>query len=147
MSWGYKIIIAYLLFMIMIFYFLFVAFQQKNEMVEENYYEKEMEFQHHYNAERNLIHTGLKPDLEIRDHYIKIKLPASLSSTKTKGYYRFLRLSDKSKDINSSFQTDTTGIVYLESDLFIPGTYQFTIQWSHNDQSYLYKDPFTYMKP
>ncbi|MBK6858761.1 MAG: FixH family protein [Saprospiraceae bacterium] len=44
MSWGYKILMAYALFFVMIISFLYIASQQTNEMLETNYYEKKFNF-------------------------------------------------------------------------------------------------------
>ena len=54
MSWGYKILVAYLLFFIMIISFLYIASKQTNELLETNYYEKEIQFQKILNGVENL---------------------------------------------------------------------------------------------
>ena len=45
MSWGYKILIVYILFIGMILGMVYVASRQTNEMQDDNYYAKELVYQ------------------------------------------------------------------------------------------------------
>ena len=45
MNWGYKIMLAYVVFIAGILFLVFKSSSQKVELVTENYYEQELKFQ------------------------------------------------------------------------------------------------------
>ena len=54
MSWGYKILIVYILFIGMILGMVYVASRQTNEMQDDNYYAKELVYQSVIDGKNNL---------------------------------------------------------------------------------------------
>lgn len=147
MNWGYKIALAYGSFVIMILFFLFVASQQSNEMIEDHYYEKELQFQNVLIANENLSTLNVTPSIKIVNQQVQIELPLQVSSQVSNGVIEFLRLSDKSKDISSVFTPDDNGKFSLSTEEFHTGVYQMRIQWKDHGIPYRFHDEFNYQKP
>lgn len=147
MNWGYKIALAYGSFVIMMLYFIFVASKQSNELVEEHYYEKELQFQNVLNANANLTALNVKPTLTIKNTQLHITLPSQVSSVVSEGKIEFIRLSDKSKDISSDFKIDEAKSFNIPIEKFLPGIYKLHIQWKDLGIPYMFEDEFNFSKP
>jgi nitrogen fixation protein FixH len=147
MNWGYKIAFAYGSFVIMILYFLFVASSQTNDLVEDHYYEKEMQFQNVLNANQNLADLNIKPIIEIAAQQVNIKLPSQVGSNVENGKIEFMRMADKSGDLEFAFNTDENGNFSLPVEKFHKGVYQMKMQWQDHGKQYMHQDQFDYRKP
>ncbi len=77
MSWGYKILIVYILFIGMILGMVYVASRQTNEMQDDNYYAKELVYQSVIDGKNNLNALTEKLVVENTSDAVQIKLPAS----------------------------------------------------------------------
>ena len=147
MSWGYKIALAYGSFVIMILFFIFVATRQKNELMEDHYYEKELQFQKILNASENLTALRLSPVITLLAEQVQIQLPSQVSSQVSNGTIEFIRLSDKSEDLSFDFSPDASGNFSLAANKFHPGIYQIRIQWLDHGIPYMYREQFNFHRP
>ena len=77
MSWGYKIVCVYSVFVLMIGYFLYVAFQQNNELIEDHYYEKELQYQSVITGSQNLYALDQSLNILVPVSYTHLTLPTS----------------------------------------------------------------------
>ena len=60
MNWGYKLIVVIAVFLIAMLAMVGVAYKQSNEMVESNYYDKEINYQSLINAASNFLKMTIK---------------------------------------------------------------------------------------
>jgi uncharacterized membrane protein len=74
MSWGYKILIVYILFIGMILGMVYVASRQTNEMQDDNYYAKELVYQSVIDGKNNLNALTEKLVVENTSDAVQIKL-------------------------------------------------------------------------
>src|SRR4051812_34279951 len=106
MSWGYKIMILTLGFVGFISFMVYSAMQQDFDLVAEDYYNKEIQFQNQIDKQTNEI--GLKDSLicmVLADDVI-IKFPDEHLGKKIKGEIQFFRPSDASKDVKSVISSE-----------------------------------------
>jgi hypothetical protein len=73
MSWGYKILIVYILFIGMILGMVYVASRQTNEMQDDNYYAKELVYQSVIDGKNNLNALTEKLVVENTSDAVQIK--------------------------------------------------------------------------
>jgi hypothetical protein len=146
MNWGYRILLAYLLFMSMMIYFIFVANAQHNELIEDHYYERELQFQDRLDAKNNLIATKVQPTIEHQLNTIQIKLPNELHETRTAAQLEFIRWSDQSKDWKPATVTFENGVLNIPDINFIEGLYKLRIKWNYNQKDYQFEDSFNFHK-
>ena len=141
MNWGYKILIVIILFIIGMGTMVSIAMRQKNEMIDEQYYVKELKHQGQIDAENNLNRIAEK--LAIKDSLgsLIIKIPAAALPNVTEGTVVFLRPSDKRMDLNLPLQTDASGYQFFNKSKFVKGQYKVRISWKSEQKAYYYEQP------
>ncbi|MBK9722765.1 MAG: FixH family protein [Saprospiraceae bacterium] len=145
MSWGYKIVCVYSVFVLMIGYFLYVAFQQNNELIEDHYYEKELQYQSVITGSQNLYALDQSLNILVLDQKIQLNLPSSSFSVDTWVQIEFLKLSNEQKDVRLKVQPDSTGTIHIDRSLLSIGIYQLRLKWTHQGVPYVYRDEFKYL--
>lgn len=136
MNWGYKILIVIIIFLAAMLTMVFIAMKQDNDLIEENYYEKELGYQSQINAGRrlDLIYKGNL--LHPASHNILLQLPTGSYENGVSGSIEFLRIDDAAKDIRIKLQPGTDGKQVMANESFSPGTYQVRIKWIHASEEY-----------
>ena len=138
-NWGHGITIVIILFVAGILSMVYITMQQDNstQLIEENYYDKELVFQQQIDGSHNL--NALYPDsLALVDstNFIYIKLPAQ-AATVDSGFVEFIRPSDKTKDRRLDLVVNNNGELTLPKSNFINGLYKFRIRWNSNGTTYV----------
>lgn len=146
MSWSYRIILAYTGFLVMIFYFVFVASQQNNELMDSHYYEKEKQFAQTLLGVRNLDSMGYQVNIGNDDEQVKIAFSRGSVDNVQKGNVEFICLSDKSKDLRFDLDIDSTGNMYLPSSRFIQAQYQVRIEWMNHQTPLAFRQKFFFQR-
>lgn len=142
MNWGYKILVVIVLFIIGMGTMVTIAMKQKNEMIDEQYYVKELKHQSQIDAENNL--NALAEKLTVTDSLsaLIIKIPSAAQQNINEGSVVFLRPSDKSKDRFVALNVDASGRQVLDKSIFIKGQYKVRISWNSEGKPYYYEQPF-----
>lgn len=146
MSWGYKILLAYALFFVMIITFLYIASQQTNEMLETNYYEKEIQFQKILNGSDNLNVLNESINLKLTSEQLEINFPKEGIKDQPLIHLEFIKMSDQSKDFNLDLKTNENGQIIIPTEKFIKGYYRLQMQWESNGKPYVYRDQFKFLE-
>ena len=101
-SWGFRILILYSLFVTGILFMVFMAMHQKVDLVSEKYYEKELDYSNKYtrmqnslNLQNNIIinYDGVKDTMEII-------FPKEFDEEKISGEITFYKPDNQSLDFN-----------------------------------------------
>lgn len=143
-NWGHGILITIILFFIGLGTMVYISMKQNNsvELIEDNYYEKELVFQQQIDGENNL--KALFPDsLSLVDSsgFIYIKLPHAATKVDS-GYVEFIRPSDKTKDKKMDLVVNNEGELKLPKSNFTEGLYRFRIRWNSNGTTYVKSKEF-----
>ncbi len=146
MNWGYKILIGFSTFVIGMLCMVGIAMNQTNEMMDDNYYEKELQFQDKIDASKNLFAIDEKLSITDSGNVLILQLPAATVASNTIGTLECLRPSDQKKDVNLKIQLDNNGQQILPKTLFINGIYQLRINWVTNGKSYFHQQALTITK-
>lgn len=146
MSWGYKILLAYALFFVMIISFLYIASQQTNEMLETNYYEKEIQFQKILNGSDNLNVLDETINLKLTSEQLEINFPKEGIKDQPLIHLEFIKMSDQSKDFNLDIKTNENGQIIIPTEKFSKGYYRLQMQWESNGKPYVYRDQFKFLE-
>jgi hypothetical protein len=146
MNWGNKILIGFSAFVVGIGTMVYIAMKQTNEMVDSNYYEKELLYQAKIDASKNLV--ALNEKLKVMDSagFIMVKFPAASINNNPVGHIECLRSSEQKRDVNVSLVVDTSGIQLLQKSMFINGVYQLRIDWINNGIKYFHEQTLTIKK-
>ncbi len=139
MHWGYKILAVFAIFVVGMLGMVYVAMHQTNEMIDDNYYEKELKFQDKINAFKNLTAIAEKIVVLDSSDVVKIKLPTATISAQSTGTIEFVRSSDQRRDITLQLATNEFGVQLLPKTKFIQGQYLLRLNWQTNGKPYFYQ--------
>lgn len=136
MSWGYRVIIILAFFITGIIFMVYTATQQNIEMIDDHYYDKELQYQGVIDARKNL--EKMKDSILVTEEgsMVRIKIPAPAAQNITEGYIEFLRHDDKSKDRKLNIDTDATGQQILPKSNFTKGVYKLRARWKSDGVEY-----------
>ena len=146
MSWSYKIIIVYVVFITGILGMVYVASKQTNEMQEENYYAKELKYQDVIDGKNNLNNIDRKVSIANNTDNILIAIPVETSINISDGKIYFLRPSDQTKDLHIALNVDKNGKQAIPLSSFIKGLYSVQISWKSNGKTYYSEENFNVQK-
>jgi nitrogen fixation protein FixH len=146
MSWGYRIVLAYAGFMGMIFYFLYIASQQDNQMMDEHYYEKEQQFISVVEGARNLDAMSSRISIQILNGEVRVAFPKESIDQFKQGQIEFICLSDKSKDIRLKLVPNADGLFIIPGSSFINAQYQLRAEWINKETPFAFRDKFYYQR-
>ncbi|MFT3682161.1 MAG: FixH family protein [Ferruginibacter sp.] len=142
MSWGYKILLAYTVFIGAMLFMVYTASKQTNEMEDERYYVKELKFQEVIDAKNNLYALGEKLSIQESPEGIIITFPVVSLQHFTGGKIEVMRSSDKSKDFTVDIHPAKNGQQLIEKTKFVKGAYKFRVHWTGNALPYYAEESF-----
>ncbi|MES2477561.1 MAG: FixH family protein [Bacteroidota bacterium] len=139
MNWGYKILVVMLLFIAGMGTMVSIAMKQRNEMIDEHYYVKELLHQGQIDAENNL--NSLNEQLSITDEggALKLHIPSASNGSVTEGSITFLRSSDQSKDRRFLLKPNSLGVQMISKSNFVKGQYKVRISWKNDAKPYYFE--------
>lgn len=147
MNWGYKIIIAYAIFIGGILSMVYVASQQTNEMQDENYYAQEIKYQEIIDGKNNLNAFPNKVSVSKSDsNNLLLKIPTETIANIEKGKIYFLRPSDQTKDLHISLKVNENGEQLIPLNLLTAGLYTIKISWKSNGKIYFHEQSYSVEK-
>ncbi len=136
MSWGYRVIVILSVFVIGIITMVVIAVRQNIEMMDDHYYEKELQYQGIIDARKNLEKYNDSILVKTDGELVKITIPAAASQNITEGYLEFLRQSDKTKDKKVALVVSPEGEQLLPRSDFVKGMYRLRARWKSNGTEY-----------
>jgi len=138
LNWGSGLFIFILVFFIAAFSFIYFSYLQNADLVDINYYPKEIEYQKQIDKISN--YERLKEDLTatIKQDFIIISFPLSHKKT-INGEIHIYRPSDASLDNRIEIQTDRNNQQFIANEKLLPGKYILKIDWRCDEIGY-YKE-------
>lgn len=138
MNWGYKILIGFSTFVVGMLCMVGVAMKQSNEMMDDNYYDKELKFQDKIDASKNLSAVAEKLSITDSGNIIVLQLPAATVASNTVGTIECIRSAEQKRDVKMRLQLDENGRQVLPKALFVNGIYQLRLDWTTNGTTYFH---------
>ena len=142
MSWGYRILILYVVFVLGIVFMIYKANTYKVELEDKDYYAEELKFQSVLDATKNAKALSTHPVMRDSSANIVIVLPHEFSSVATSGDLRFIRLDDQKKDRAFKINTSSAQQLIPKAGL-ASGLYKVKLRWKANNTDYYYEDSYT----
>lgn len=132
MNWGNKIVLAFVLFAAFIGYMVVKAFQEDFDLVTEDYYAQEINYEQKMIKLANAKSTNKVVRIEQGTDNLILKFPEQMSSGTIEFYHPSRELFDRTYEINleEGFQ------IITKSDL-VPGNYRVNITWKVDEIEYL----------
>lgn len=140
MNWGYKILLTYVTFIGLILFMVYIASRQTNELIDDHYYEKELQYQKILDGHQNLAALSDKIAFKKSASNLELRFPAGATTPGNAGKIEFVCLSDKSRDRSFSFTPDTAGIIRIPLNDLIAAQYQVRMEWENAGKKFAYRD-------
>jgi hypothetical protein len=141
-NWGKGIVIAFVLFMSFILYFVFkVQSDSKydNEMVTEEYYKKEKLVQSNIESIQNANNLSQKVVIAKTAEGILVNFPKALDYTQIKGKVSLYRPSNQKLDFENPISLTGSDLLIPKQNL-VGGLWDITVAWEYDGKSYLNKE-------
>lgn len=141
-NWGKGIVIAFILFMSFILYFVFkVQSDSKydNELVTKEYYKKEQTVQTAIESVHNANNLTDKVAITKTTEGIVIRFPKQLDYTKIKGKVSLYRPSNQKLDFDTQIQLSSFDLLIPKNNL-VDGLWDISVSWEYKGKMYLNKE-------
>ncbi len=139
MNWGHGVIIILIFFFIGLGFMVFVSMRQNIEMIDDQYYDKELKYQGIIDAKNNLALLNDSVFVAEGRDVITIKMPQGAHEDISGGTLEFLRPSDKTLDRVVAIETDSSGSQLLPKAEFKNGIYRMRASWKSGGKDYFYE--------
>lgn len=136
-NWGTGIVLVFILFFAAIAFILIFPFNQKVDLVTDDYYQKELKYQDQIDRSSRAKLLTEEILLTQNRKTLDIIFPKSYGSIS--GEIMFYRPSDLTKDFISKIKTDAGGRQTIGIGELAPGLWKIKITWIMNDQEYYFE--------
>ncbi len=137
MNWGTKIVlgmIAFMLFIVAMVVYMFKV-HGNDAIVDEDYYEKGINYNQEYNATQNMLVDNATPTVNITKSQIILKLKDSASYE-----IKLMRPSTVKDNIQLKGSTlSTSNLILIDRTTMHFGVWFLELRWTSKGKDYLYK--------
>jgi hypothetical protein len=141
-DWGTGITIFIALFLLANAFIIYKSFQQKNDLVAEEYYPQGLEYQKQIDRFAKANSLSGKISISEDQDGLVIVYPIDLKGKDIKGEVVFFRPSDEDADFHDSISFDTSMIQRIPVRKFIKGKYVAKFFWKMDGKEYANESTF-----
>ena len=146
-NWGTGIIIAFVLFISFILYFVITMSTNKKydyDLVSEEYYKDELNYQKDIDKYKNTKELGIELKFIKTKKGLEISFPENYQTENIQGNVSLYRPSNQSLDRNIPFVLSKRTTLLVPDNKLVGGRWDIKISWNENNKEYLYKKEFVY---
>lgn len=137
MSWGYKILVFYIIFIGLMLTMVYGTYQHSVNLVSKDYYEQELMYQDVIDGSKNYASLVQKVDVDLYENTISILWPNDIDLNLVKNVQIWLyNEADSSGDIRFGKDSLEVPIVEIPLGEQQHGKYTLKIQWKIDDTPY-----------
>jgi nitrogen fixation protein FixH len=133
LNWGVGILIVILLFFGTIVIRLIIAYNQKIELVENDYYLNQIQHQQMIDKKQNAVQLGLEIKAIIEDNGVLILYPDTFKYFEIKGTIKIYRPSDNRQDHDITILPDSNSSQLIKASLLTKGKYILRFDYLFNE--------------
>jgi len=135
MNWGWRITIVYSLFALTMIGAVIYSTTLDVNLVEEDYYEKEVNYQQVINKKENALRDSATFNVAVVGDSVVIHFPTAVAQ----GKIYFIRAADVNNDKKFDLKV-LNGKQAFSKDLFKAGSYNLQIDWKGNSADYYWEE-------
>ena len=138
--------LAFVAFISFIMYFVVVANSDPradHDLVTEEYYRKELEYQQDLDASRNLELFGGQVEVLRISGGLGIRLPKGMDPQGIDGKVSLYRPSNKQLDFEFPIQNSDT-LQLIPASRLLDGRWDIRVNWTYQGKPYLFRERITY---
>ena len=137
-SWGYKIIFIYTVFVLGILTMVFLSAKENRDLVSENYYAEEIAYQQVIDQSSKTAALSAPVELMATGSQLIIQLPKEFYGLQTNGEWTLYYAADKSRDLTGSIHTQN-GNCSIAIPTDATGQYLFKMHWKVGNKEYYFE--------
>jgi hypothetical protein len=145
MNWGHGILIVIIVFLAGMLGMVFYASMQTNEMIDDQYYQKELEFQSVIDAQQNLLNLSENNLVSQGLTEVIITFPQGSYEKLEQGTIELIRNDDQQKDVQIAVQPNGYAHRTIPKSSLSKGMYKARIKWTSDGRPY-YKEENVYVE-
>lgn len=145
MNWGHKITIVIILFVVGMLSMVFIAMRQTNEMIDDNYYQKELEYQEIIDASQNLQDLSSNNLVSQTLTEVVITLPPGTFEKVDSGLIELLRTDEERRDVVMDMKRIGSNRYVFSKNPLKKGIYKARIKWTNEGIPY-YKEESVFVE-
>jgi hypothetical protein len=145
LNWGHKLAIVIVLFLVAMLAMVFYAARQDNEMIDENYYQKELGYQDLIDAQKNLLAVTANNIVSQDMDEVIFTLPIGTFEGLDSGRVELLRTDAERLDRFLDLRPDGTNRRSIAKAELSAGVYRARIRWTSKGVPY-YKEESVYVE-
>lgn len=134
LNWGHYILISFIVFVLLILYMVFRSYQSDNDLVAEDYYSQELDYQSVIEKSKRAGNLTENIHWVSEEQGIKVIYPSEM--TGISGKINLFRPSDKDLDFEVAIKQDTSNIQLIPIADLHRGKYILQIDWNYLDEDY-----------
>jgi hypothetical protein len=138
--WGTGILITIILFILAVVAFYIWSLNLDINLVEDNYYEKELAYQDKIDRIENTKSLPGTISLNLSNEILTISFPDSLKMKNAEGHILFYRPSDPGKDFSVPLQVNDSSIQVIDARRLDKGRYVIKIDWMMDGKGYYFEE-------
>ncbi|WP_421765114.1 FixH family protein [Ekhidna sp.] len=131
MNWGHKIVIAFVLFAAFIGYMVVRAFQEDFDLVAEDYYAQEINYQQKLNKLSNTAEAGKSVLVKQKGGEVILTFPDKVATGNIHFYHPSRKIFDRTFKIALTDQVQK-----IKRSELVAGNYRVNITWNTDDQDF-----------
>lgn len=143
MSWGNKLLFAFIVFAAGMIFLVYRAMSTNFEMVEKDYYKQELRYQEKINGIQEANNLTAPVELSQSETGIHLRFPLEMKNKTLSGNVWFYCAYDEKKDKRFNLQTDMNGNQSFALDELQPGNYTVKINWMDGEKKYYTEQTIT----
>tara|TARA_R110002073_G_scaffold72537_1_gene177428 strand:- start:422907 stop:423356 length:450 start_codon:yes stop_codon:yes gene_type:complete len=146
-NWGTGIVIAFVLFMSFILFFIIKASTQEKysyDLVSEEYYKDELNYQSDIDKYNNTKELGVVLKFLKIPEGIEVVFPNNYQTITIKGNMSLYRPSNQSLDLDIPFVLSKQTTLLIPDNKLVGGRWDIKVHWTQQDKEFLYKKEFVY---
>lgn len=133
MNWGKGIAILYISFVVFIAFMVYMAFGEKYDLVTEDYYQQEIEFQSTIDKRENA--KNLTSSLKVSINHSSVIIDFPQKNVVIEGMVNVFRPSDESLDFDHEFSS-TKDQIEIPLKKFTSGKYLIKTEWKVDNNAF-----------
>lgn len=136
MNWGYRVAALYISFVVMMLVLVGMAVKQDFDLVSDDYYRQEIEYQDRINKINNTqkLKESLSFTVDDISQTINIQYPKSLNNLS--GRILLYRPTDSKKDVLLDVQVNNENLQSISSSALQKGLWRIKVDWKSNETAF-----------
>ena len=146
-NWGTGIVVAFVLFIGFILYFVITMSTNKKydyDLVSEEYYQDELNYQNDIDKLNNTKELGIELKFNKTPKGLEISFPDTYQTEIIKGNVSLYRPSNQGLDTDIPFVLSKQTTLLIPDNKLVGGRWDIKISWTEDNKDYLYKEEFMY---